>query len=251
MRRTRRVVLISLAVLTVAGGGVAAAVVVSNKHDKPAGSPRAAAPVNTTGSDTETTDTTTADTETAVPDTTESTTAEPQPQATTSQPQQPANDPDLQRLLQQVVQTHGIQDGADLTIFALLYDHLKTGHQIPVSVAMASLDKVRGDVAYRYRLAGFLAFWQQNYGQVNWQRFPMDETRMLGMYDAYTYQQLAARQNRINARLGAVVASEEAWQGAMSSLRAQDEQAATARYVSDLQYEAERSIQSAKTALSR
>jgi hypothetical protein len=36
----------------------------------------------------------------------------------------------------------------------------------------------------------------------------------------------------------------------MSSLRAQDEQTATARYVSDLQYEAERSIQSAKTALS-
>jgi hypothetical protein len=73
---------------------------------------------------------------------------------------------------------------------------------------------------------------------------------MLGMYDAYTYQQVAARQNRINARLGAVVASEEAWQGAMSSLRAQDEQTATAKYVSDLQYEAERSIQSAKTALS-
>lgn len=47
-----------------------------------------------------------------------------------------------------------------------------------------------------------------------------------------------------------MVASEEAWQGAMYSLRAQDEQAATARYVSDLQYEAERSIQSARTALS-
>jgi len=212
VRRARRVVLVSLAVLTVAGGGVAAAVLVSNKHDKPASSTRAAAPVDTTDSGTETTDTTTADTETVAPDTTGSTSSEPPPQATTSQPQQqPANDPDLQRLVQQVVQTHGIQDGADLTTFALLYDHLKTGHQIPVSVAMASLDRVRGDVAYRYRLAGFLAFWQQNYGQVNWQRFPMDETRMLGMYDAYTYQQLAARQNRINARLGAVVASEEAW----------------------------------------
>ena len=205
MRRARRVVLVSLAVLTVAGGGVAAAVLVSNKHDKPAGSTRAAAPVDTTGSDTGTTDTTTADTGSTA-------TEEAPPQATTSQPQQqPANDPDLQRLVQQVVQTHGIQDGADLTTFALLYDHLKTGHQIPVSVAMASLDRVRGDVSYGYRLAGFLAFWQQNYGQVNWQRFPMDETRMLGMYDAYTYQQVAARQNRINARLGAVVASEEAW----------------------------------------
>ncbi len=248
MSRARRVALISLAALNVAGGGVAAAVLVSNKHDKPASLTRAAAPVDTTGSGTETTDTATADTETAPPDT--ATTESTAPQATTSQPQQAADDPDLQRLLQQVVQTHGIQDGADLTTFALLYDHLKTGHTIPVSVAMASLDRNRGDVPYRYRLAGFLAFWQQNYGQVDWQRFPMDEPRMLGMYDAYTYQQVAARQNRINARLGAVVASEEAWQGAMTSLRTEDEAAATARYVSDVQYEADRAVGRAQTVLS-
>jgi hypothetical protein len=114
---------------------------------------------------------------------------------------------------------------------------------------MASLD--RSTVQYRYRLAGYMAFWQQNYGGVNWQRFPMDERSLLQMYDAYSFQQVAARQNRINQAVGAMVASEQAWEGTMQQIRARDEQIATQQYVSDVQYEAERAVQRAQSALSR
>jgi hypothetical protein len=250
VRRRTRLLLIGLGVLAVAGGGTAAAVVVAGKHDEPVHASRAEARATTGDTDTETATTDSAPTDTAT---------EPAPPAETAtsaqQPAAPAapaeNDPDLQRLLEQVRSTKGFQDGADLATFALLYDHLKTGHEIPVSVAMATLDRVRGDVAYRHRLAGYLAFWQQNYGGVDWQRFPMDEARMLGMYDAYTYQQLAARQNRINQAVGAMVASEEAWRQTMTQIRARDEQIASQQYVSDVQYEAERAIQRAQSALAR
>ncbi len=184
MVRARRVVLISLAVVSVAGGGVAAAVLVSGKHDKPGSSTRAAAPVDTTDSDTETVDTGTTGSETAEPDTdttAQSTDGEAAPQATPSQPQQPANDPDLQR------QLAALPDGRDPHA-----RHVRRLH-LPAARRAAEPD------------------------------------------------QRAARRR---GGLGRGVA------GAMASLRAQDEQTATAQYVSDLQYEAERSIQSAKTALS-
>jgi hypothetical protein len=165
-----------------------------------------------------------------------------------SAPAEEAADPDLERLAAHVGQTKGFSDQADVVTFALLYHHLETGTPILTSVAMGSIDGARGDL-YRYRVAGYLDFWQNRYGGVDWQRFPIDEQRMLGMYDTYTYSQVAARQNRINQRLGAIVGSEEAWHQVMSDVRARDEQAATQQYVSDLRYEAERSVQRAQTAI--
>jgi hypothetical protein len=47
------------------------------------------------------------------------------------------------------------------------------------------------------------------------------------------------------------VASEEAWRQTMSQIRARDEQIASQKYVPDVQYEAERAVQRAQSALSR
>jgi hypothetical protein len=232
VRRGFRFFLIGIAALAVVGGGVAAAVLATHKHRHKvhAVAIKAPAPITET------------ETATAPPQTTT-----PAPTATEAAP--PQDDPDFDRLAGQVRRQYGFQDGADLATFALLYDHLKTGHVIPLSVAMASLD--RSTVPYRYRLAGYMAFWQQNYGGVNWQRFPMDERSLLQMYDAYSFQQVAARQNRINQSIGAMVASEEAWESTMQQIRARDAQIATQEYVSDVQYEAERAVQRAQSALSR
>ena len=115
-------------------------------------------------------------------------------------------------------------------------------------------DPVRGQTGLPYyRVGGFLDFWVYGgYAGVDWARYPaaMDTREELaGWQETYGIVQFTARQNAINHRLNAIVASEAAWRKAMDELKAYDQRLITAQQYSDATVFAHRTSEDVETAL--
>jgi hypothetical protein len=147
----------------------------------------------------------------------------------------------------------------DTATFGLLVHHLRTGAPPAIGAVEALLTRVwAGQQVPGYRISGTRSFWYTHLAEINWQRFPMDQPRLLGQFDAYLDLKFAARQNRLNHTLAGIVGSEEAWRRTMSSIQSRDTRIRTREQAAQAEHDAwrtiidtESTIQAARAAIGR